>query len=67
MKDFLCYAEARAEEYHIQRSYQIYMTDALKAAYKLNIRWADRFKPEETRSAEEIIDSISNGLAKIGR
>lgn len=43
------------------------MTDALRAAYKLNIRWADRFKPEETRSAEEIIDSIADGLAKIGR
>lgn len=38
------------------------MTDALRAAYKLNLRWGDRFKPEETRTAEEITNSIITGF-----
>lgn len=67
VKDFLCYAKAKAEERLHYLSYQIYITDALRAAYKLNVRWADRFKPEETRTADEIIDSIVDGIAKIGR
>ena len=42
--------------------YQIYVTDALKAIGNLNIRFIDYFKPEETRTAEEIIDSIKQKL-----
>lgn len=42
--------------------YQYYITDALKAIGQLNFRFADYFKPEETRTAEEIIDGIKNKL-----
>lgn len=49
------------------RSYQIYVTDAMRAAYKLNYRWADRFRPEETRTAEEITESIISGFNALAK
>lgn len=42
--------------------YQYYVTDALKVIGSLNIRFADYFKPQETRTAEEIIDGIKKKL-----
>ena len=42
--------------------YQIYVTDALKVIGNLNIRFADYFKPEEKRTADEIIDGIKKKL-----
>ena len=42
--------------------YQEYVTDALKVIGRLNVRFADLFKPQETRTANEIIDSIKKKL-----
>ena len=46
--------------------FRVYVTDALKAAYHLNIRYADLFTPPETRTEEEIISSIRGKLRKLG-
>lgn len=46
--------------------YRNYVTDALKVIGNLNIRYADLFKPEETRTAEEIISGISDKLNRLG-
>ncbi len=42
------------------------MTDALKVLGGLNLRYADIFKPEEKRTADEIIGGISERLEKLG-
>lgn len=42
--------------------YQTYITDALKEIGKLNMRFEDWFKPEETRTAKEIINGIRKKL-----
>lgn len=42
------------------------MTDGLKVLGGLNIRYADLFKPDEERSADDIISGISGQLAKLG-
>ena len=60
------YAEARYLIYNREFSYRIYVTDALKVLGGLNIRFADLFKPEETRTAGEIIGGIRNKLQKMG-
>lgn len=43
----------------------MYMTDALAAMLKADVRYIDaiRPQPEDTRSAEEIIEHIKNKLA----
>lgn len=46
--------------------YRVYVTDALKAQFKLNIRYADIFKPPEKRTAKEIISGISEKLNSLG-
>jgi len=38
------------------------VTDALKIIGRLDVRFEDWFKPEETRTAEEIISSIKQKL-----
>ena len=62
------YVESRCREYDRDEAYRIYVTDSLKLIGHLNIRYFDMVKPgvEETRTAEEIIDSISAKLAKAG-
>ena len=40
----------------------MYVTDALKAIGNLNIRYADYFKPQETRTADEIVNGIKKKL-----
>ena len=60
------YAEARYLIYSRDFSYRIYVTDALKAIGGLNIRFADRFKPAETRTSDEIIGGIKDKLQKMG-
>jgi hypothetical protein len=60
------YAEARYNQYNRDFSYRIYVTDALKEIGGLNIRFADLFKPEETRTAGEIIGGIRDKLQKMG-
>lgn len=42
------------------------MTDAVKAMGNLQKRYIDYFKPEETRTAEEIIGNLKSGLERIG-
>ena len=46
--------------------YRVYVTDALRAAYKLDVRYADLWKPQETRTSEEIISTLKGKLAKLG-
>lgn len=62
------YVESRCKEYDCDEAYRIYVTDALRLIGRLNIRYFDMINPgvEETRTAEEIIDSISAKLAKAG-
>ena len=60
------YAQARYEQYRRDWAYRVYVTDALKIIGGLNIRYADIFKPEETRTAEEIKSSISDKLRRLG-
>ena len=60
------YALARWNLYQREEVYRIYMTDALKAIGNLRIRYIDYFKPEETRTADEIIDHLRSGLERIG-
>ena len=51
------------------RNYRVYVTDALQLSIgaKGSPRYADTLRPEETRSAEEIISSISQGLDQLGK
>ena len=46
--------------------YRIYVTDALGAAYKLDVRYADLWKPQETRTPEEVISTLKGKLKKLG-
>lgn len=49
-------------EHRRNQLYQTYITDALKEIGKLNMRFEDWFKPEETRTAKEIINGIRKKL-----
>lgn len=62
-----------------EKSYKAYVTDALKAIAENTSRSAggtvmvkrfvdviDRSKPQEDRSAEEIIDHVKNALSMLG-
>ena len=60
------YVEARYNLYNRDLAYRYYVTDALKVLGGLNIRFADLFKPEETRTSDEIIGGIKNKLQKLG-
>ena len=60
------YAQARYKQYERDWAYRVYVTDALKVLGGLNIRYADLFKPEEKRSAKEIISGISAKLNGLG-
>jgi hypothetical protein len=60
------YATARYNQNQREEVYRIYVTDSLKNLTGLNIRYADVFKPEETRTAEEIIDGIKGKLRQLG-
>lgn len=60
------YAQARYEKNTRDWAYRVYVTDSLKVIGGLNIRYADLFKPEENRTADEIIWNIKDGLNKLG-
>lgn len=62
------YVESRCVEHDREEAYRIYVTDALKLMGKLNLRYFDMVSPgvEETRTSEEIVDSISAKLKKAG-
>ena len=44
----------------------MYVTDGIKVLAGLNIRYADLFKPEEERTADEIKEHIKGKLAQLG-
>ena len=60
------YAMARYNAFEREYAYRIFVTDALKALAGLNVRYVDFFAPEETRTAEEVIGHIKDGLRKLG-
>lgn len=60
------YATARYEQNQREWLYRIYVTDSLKYLAGLNIRYADIFAPEETRTAEEVIEGVKDKLRQLG-
>lgn len=61
---------ARQKAADEEKAYKIYVTDSLKAAYNLNARYVDFLepqKPEDTRTAEEIISDISAKLEALNK
>ena len=60
------YVIARYNQYQREQAYRVYVTDNLKALTGLNVRYADYFVPEETRTADEIVDGIRNKLRQLG-
>ena len=57
-----------------QKAYQMYITDCLRILVnsmgcKLNARYIDIIepKPEETRTADEIIEQVTNSILKCGK
>jgi hypothetical protein len=64
----LKYCEAKRKRNRAEFVYWSYMTDALKVAYDLNIRWSDLITDNrkiETRTAEEIKDTIKGKLRSL--
>ena len=59
------YVLARFDQESKDRAYRFYVTDALKGAFGLNARYADIYKPEETRTADEIKNSIKEKLRNL--
>lgn len=60
------YVFARFKDWDRENSYRIYVTDVLKGAHGVNLRYADLFKPEDTRTADDIKKHISGKLAALG-
>ena len=62
------YVRAKCDQADKAEAYRIYVTDALKIIGNLNIRYAEIVTPppEETRTADEIIQSITDKLAQLG-
>lgn len=60
------YVMARYYQHRRDWAYRIYITDGLKFLAGLNIRYADLFLPEETRTAEEVITGIKGKLRRLG-
>ena len=54
------------EEYRHDLAFRVYVTDSFRALTGATNRYADIFAPEETRTAEEIIVSINEGLRRLG-
>ena len=62
------YVKAKCNEADRAETYRIYVTDVLKILSGVNERYYDFVKPapEETRSADEIIQGITDKLAQLG-
>ena len=63
------YVESRCEQHNRDKAYRIYVTDCLQIIGKIDQRFYDLVNPTrviETRTADEIITSISEKLAKVG-
>lgn len=56
------YVLARYEEMNRDRAYRIYVTDVLKGLSGAEQRYADIFRPEDTRTSEDIIGGIKAKL-----
>lgn len=72
MRIFAAYCAAKAQETDRDIVYRVYVTDTLKMilsrlGVNLNTRYYDtlRLKPEETRTADEIITGITDKLKKL--
>lgn len=72
MRVFAAYCAAKAKETDRDIVYRVYVTDTLKMilirlGVDLNMRYYDvlRLKPEETRTADEIITGITDKLRKL--
>lgn len=61
------YVFSRIKQEFREEIYRIYVTDALKVLGHLDRRYYDMIQPSkvETRTAEEIIDSITNKIVVI--
>lgn len=64
------YVTARLLEESRDLTYRIYVTDSLKALTEANVRYIDLIHQQkqkvETRTSNEIVDNIKQGLMKIG-
>ena len=60
------YVKSRIEVQDREDAYRIYVTDVLKGYFGIEIRYADLWKPIDTRSAEEVIDNLKSKLKEIG-
>lgn len=62
------YVTARYKEKQRELAYRIYVTDALKSRWGLNARYYDFIdnKPQDNRTAEEVIDGIRHKLTALG-
>ena len=59
MKPFLRYMRERSEEIDRNRAYRFYVTDILRGVFAPESeRYADIWKPQETRTADQIIGGI---------
>lgn len=60
------YVKSRFVIYDREEAYRIYVTKALELYGKLNVSYLDLFKPKETRTGDEIIESFKKGLGALG-
>ena len=73
IKQYLRYVFAKVSQYLEEKSYKIYVTDALKGLIevtgrcKVSYRWHDLYEPPEvdTRTTAEVTNDIIAGLEKI--
>ena len=60
------YVIGRCALYDREDAYRVYVAKGVEVMARLNMSYTSLFKPVETRSADEIIDSISKGLDALG-
>lgn len=59
------YFLSRLNEQAREREYRNYVTDVLRIGFGINLRYADIWEPAETRTADEIKESIKSKLRDI--
>ena len=59
------YFLSRLNEQAREREYRNYVTDVLRIGFGINLRYADMWEPVETRTADEIKESIKSKLRDI--
>ena len=62
------YVTARYNKQQRELAYRIYVTDALKSRWGLNVRYYDFIdnKPEDSRTADEVVNNIRHKLTALG-